>query len=177
MKFVGLSMESEIPDHSTICRFRNKLLELKLYDKLFSEINGQLEKLGLLVKKGAIVNAIVVESSRRPRKTVNTESIPEDRKEETNENESKNKSNEINYSSDTEAKWLKKGKKYYYGYKGNLAVDAKDGFILGGHVTGANVSDTVEFKNVVEEISIDSGAVIFADKGYASKSNSEYLER
>ncbi len=69
-----------LPDYSTICRFRNSLLELGLYQKLFEEILRQLEGRGLLVQEGAIVDATVIESSRKQRKAV--EIIPEDRKEE-----------------------------------------------------------------------------------------------
>ena len=36
------SLEEEIPDHSTICRFRNLLAEKKLLQKLLNEVNGQL---------------------------------------------------------------------------------------------------------------------------------------
>jgi IS5 family transposase len=171
IKFVGLSMDGEIPDHSTICRFRNKLLELNLYDKLFNEINNQLEDIGILVKSGVLVDATIVESSRRPRKTVKV--MAEDRNEEELSEESSQ--TEIEYSSDTEAKWLKKGKKAYYGYKVHASVDSKDGFITGGHVTSANKSDTSEFKQVVEESNVESGMYVLADKGYDSKSNKEYL--
>jgi len=40
-----------LPDHSTIIRFRNTLLDLNLYEQLFAEINKQLESKGLLVKE------------------------------------------------------------------------------------------------------------------------------
>ena len=43
IRFSGFSLVSSLPDHSTICRFRNALLELNLYKKLFKEINRQLE--------------------------------------------------------------------------------------------------------------------------------------
>jgi IS5 family transposase len=65
-------------NYSTICRFRNELLKTDLYDKLFREINRQLDKRELIVKKGVIIDATVIESARRPRKIV--EAIPEDRK-------------------------------------------------------------------------------------------------
>lgn len=51
IRFSGFSISSSLPDHSTICRFRNALLELDLFEKLFQEINGQLEKKGILVRK------------------------------------------------------------------------------------------------------------------------------
>jgi len=172
-RFVGLSLASDVPDHSTICRFRNELKELGLYEKLFNEINRQLEENEILIKKGAIVDATVIESARRPRKVIDTESIPEDRKE--NE-KSDDKETEISYSDDADAKWLVKGKKAMYGFKVHMAVDDKNGFILGGHVTGANISDMNEIKQVVEEIGIKEKSSIAADKGYSSQENRDMLK-
>jgi|SRR5208282_616685 len=172
-RFVGLSLASDVPDHSTICRFRNELKELGLYEKLFNEINRQLEEHEILIKKGAIVDATVVESARRPRKVVETESIPQDRK----ENEKPESSSpEITYSDDTEAKWLVKGKKAVYGFKVHMAVDDKNGFILGGHVTGANVSDMNEIQKVIEGIGLKERSSVAADKGYASQDNRDMLK-
>jgi len=146
IRFSGFSLESSLPDYSTICRFRNALLELNLYEPLFQEINRQLETKGILVKEsnGAILDAAVIESSRRPRKVI--EVIPEDRREEETSDQPV-----IAYSNDSDATWIKKGKKAYYGYKAHLSVDAEDGFILGGHITPANVADTTECKRLVEE--------------------------
>ena len=72
----------------------SSLLELGLYEKLFEEILRQLEGRGLLVQEGAIVDATIVESSRRPRKAM--EIMPEDRKEEKTDMPSA-----ISYSDDT----------------------------------------------------------------------------
>jgi len=66
IRFSGFSFASPLPDHSTICRFRNNLLDLGIYEKLFEQINRQLESQGMLVKEGAIVDATIIESSRRP---------------------------------------------------------------------------------------------------------------
>jgi transposase, IS5 family len=70
IRFSGFSLGGFLPDHSTICRFRNTCTELGIYEKLFAEINRQIESHGLLVKEGAIVDATIVESSRRPRKVI-----------------------------------------------------------------------------------------------------------
>jgi IS5 family transposase len=160
VRFVGLSLASDVPDHSTICRFRNELKELGVYEKLFNEINLQLEEKKILIKKGAIVDATVIESSRRPRKVVDIGSVQLDRE----ENEKPDM--EISYSDDKDAKWLVKGKKAVYGYKLHLAVDDRNGFILSGHVTGANVSDMNEIKQVVEESGLKEKLSVAADKGY-----------
>ncbi len=57
-------------------------MKLNLCEELFNEINSQLEEAGLLIKNGAIVDATLVSSARRPRKTIDIEDMPEGRKEE-----------------------------------------------------------------------------------------------
>jgi transposase, IS5 family len=168
IRFSGFSVSSTLPDYSTICRFRNTLLELNLFEKLFQEINGQLERKGILVRgsNGAILDATIIESSRRPRKVI--EVMPEDRKE---RNEEEMPSHVVTYSDDPDATWVRKGKKPYYGYKAHVAVDAKEGFVLGGHVTPAHVADVTQFEKLLEESNLAGGVPIFADKGYSSMKN------
>ena len=146
IRFSGFSLGSTLPDHSTICRFRNTCMELDIYEKLFAEINRQIEFHGLLVKEGAIIDATIVESSRRPRKVI--EVMAEDRGEE----ETDTPPPQITYSDDHDATWVRKGKKPYYGYKTHVVVDTKEGFILNGHVTPAHVADTTEFENLMENL-------------------------
>jgi len=170
IRFSGFSLASSLPDYSTVCRFRNSLLELGLYEKLFEEIVRQLEGRGLLVQEGAIVDATVIESSRRPRKAV--EIMPEDRKEDKTDTMSP-----ISYSDDHDATWIKKGKRPYYGYKAHISVDTKDGYVIGGHVTPANVADTTELEKVVDTLGLPEGTMVFADKGYASENNRSILAK
>ena len=70
IKFLKISLDSPTPDHSTVSRFRTFLLENNLYDILFQEINRQLIQNNLIVKNGAIVDATVITSARRPRKVI-----------------------------------------------------------------------------------------------------------
>jgi len=170
LRFTGFSFESSIPDETTICRFCNFLIDKGLYKKLLDKINHQLEELELLVKKGAVVDASLVSSSRRPRKVI--EVMPEDRKEEERQAEPLH---EVTYSDDTEAAWVIKGKQPHYGYKIHIATDAHEGFILGGHVTPANHADTSEFEKLVEDLDLTPETVILADKGYCSQKNRDYL--
>jgi IS5 family transposase len=164
IRFTGFSLESPLPDYSTICRFRNTLLDTDLYTLLFSEVNRQLEEKHLFVKgvTGAIVDATIIESSRRPRKVM--EIMPEDRKEDKTDAMSL-----ISYSDDTDATWIKKGKRPYYGYKAHVSVDAKDGYVIGGHVTPANVADITELEKLITHL--PEGSIVLADKGYASEKN------
>ena len=172
MRFCGLSLSSEKPDETTLCRFRGGLIRSKLDKKLLDKINHQFEKAGLLVRSGAIVDATVVASSRKPRKVI--EALPEDRKEDESSSSTQTK---VSFSDDKEAAWIIKARKYHYGYKCHAMVDSKEGFYLGGHATGANRSDTKEFPQLVSENSLDQGAMVMGDKAYWSAENRESLNK
>ena len=84
MYFTGYTPTSNLPDYSTINKFRNVLIEKRKYNKLFKELNKQLESLGLSINnaKGAIIDATLVESAGRPDKYMSNP--VEDRKEDKN---------------------------------------------------------------------------------------------
>jgi IS5 family transposase len=109
MLFCGFDISDNIPDESTICRFRNKLIEKNLLEKLLNEINSQLAHLGLKVQKAniTILDATLIESNSRPKNKILEEEIREDRNE---DNQNITSFKEIK-SSDPDATWLKKGSK------------------------------------------------------------------
>ena len=173
VRFTGFSLEDETPDHSTICRFRNLLVEKKLLHKLLDEINGQLMCQGKLVKSGCAIDATIIPSGNHPNKRVDIDIVPEDRK----EDEAPLSEPTISYSVDTDAAWTKKGQNFHYGYKAHVATDTRDGFVLAGHVTPANHSDTGELEAIMDNTDLPEGTRIYADKGYTSNKNSQVLQR
>ena len=182
IRFTGFSIEDDVPDETTICRFRNGLIKLNILDKVLDMLNQQIEGKGLLVREGAVVDASVVESQRRPRKIIDV--MAEDRAEdadaaeleETDETDVQGEPVvKVSYSDDGEAAWLRKGRRAYYGYKIHAAVDSRDGFLLGGHATPANRSDTGEFVRLVDSVGLAGGTYVYADKGYASGANRDAL--
>ena len=56
-RFVGLALEDDVPDHSTISRFRKEVSERGLAGRLFKELTRQLDKRGLLVKQGTLLES------------------------------------------------------------------------------------------------------------------------
>lgn len=170
MAFTGFDMGSRIPDETTICRFRNKLITLKLDTKLFQFLNQELEKLGIQIEsaEGALVDATIIESSCRPRKEI---IVSVDRKEDPETNTSVI---QINESKDPDGRWIKKRNKSYYGYKGFISVSKGDGYIQTTHVTPANESEMKVFKLFAKDI---PSSEIFADKGYASAKNNALLKQ
>ena len=72
MQFCGLSLSDPVPDETTLCRFRNRLIERGVLDKVLGKVNEQLQSHGLMVKavSGAVLDATLIESAARPDKTI-----------------------------------------------------------------------------------------------------------
>jgi transposase, IS5 family len=47
LRFCGLTLEDDVPDHRTVSRFRSELVRKKAHDRLLRKINDQLNKKGL----------------------------------------------------------------------------------------------------------------------------------
>jgi IS5 family transposase len=62
-RFVGLSLSDEVPDHSTLSRFRSKLGNR--YERLLASLNHQFESQGLLLKQGTMLDASFVQSATK----------------------------------------------------------------------------------------------------------------
>lgn len=118
-KFVGLGLEEAVPDHTTLCRFRNLLVEEKRLEKLFGELDRQLERAGVMLKRGTMLDATIIETvaSRPPPDGV---------------------------ASDPDARFVKhQGKPgSSFGYKAHVGVDEGSGLIRSVITTPANVNDT-----------------------------------
>ena len=60
--FAGLSFDEDIPDFTTIWKFKEGLIEKGLMGKIFFHIVSEIEKKGLILKKGTIVDATIIQS-------------------------------------------------------------------------------------------------------------------
>lgn len=182
MQFVGLQLEDDVPDHSIISRFRTELTKKDAFEKIFEKINKGLESKGLIVKTGAIVDASITESVRKP-KGKTTYKVADDRKED--ERSKEDKKAEITQKRlikitqpgvDSEAAWIKKAGKLHYGYKKHLCTDDAEGMIAAVVTTPANESDMHHMSDVVDKAGLKKGARVKADKGYASTANRQALK-
>lgn len=151
-RFVGLGIEQATPDHTTLCRFRERLNEAGLTVKLLALVNGQIEVKGLLLKRGTLIDATVVETAAaRPEKDAQ--------------------------GADPDAAFLKRAGKpgSSYGYKAHVAVDQDTILVRTAKLTPANVAETM----VADELIVanrDSGA-IYADKAYDTHARRALLAR
>ncbi len=153
----------------------------KVYDKLLNEINRQLELHQIIVKKGVLVDASVVETPLRPKGKPGYEVVEDRAEENLNEHESEKEKKEKEYQKvhqpgvDADGAWLKKGKKTFYGYKKHVLTD-EEGLVLGVVTTPANVNEISNLEEVLDTVELEPQTEVYADKGYQSDKNQKILE-
>lgn len=142
-RFVGLSLEDAVPDHTTLCRFRNRLVSQRLLERLFDELDRQLESAGLVLKQGAMLDATLIEAAT-PRPRGGQEALAQAR--------------------DPDAAFAKRQGKpgSTYGYKAHVNVDQGSGLVRAVLTTPANVNDTVPADALIR----GDEAAVYADKAY-----------
>ena len=145
-RFLGLSFADPVPDETRICRFRNKLAEANLGESLFAMLEEQLKNKGLLVRRGTLVDATLIKAQPHPPRRGEP-------------------------SPDPDADWTRRGKDGHFGYKAHLAVDESSGLIRRLALTGANVSESYLF----EEMVIGDEAAVFADSAYTKGARKKAL--
>ena len=136
-EFVGLDAgEDNLPDESTILRFRHLLEAHNLSIQILATVNATLTAKGLLLKSGTVVDATLIAA---PSST-------------------KNSSGER----DPEMHQTKKGNQWYFGMKAHVGVDADSGLVHSVVGTAANVNDVTQASALVHGEETD----VFADAGY-----------
>ena len=169
--FCGLNIDQASPDHSTLSRFRTALTKTGTFETLFNEINLQLEQHNIIVKKGAIIDASVINTPLRP-KGKTTHKITEDRVDEEDVISKKQYAKSV----DKDASWLKKRGKFHFGYKKHHVTD-EEGMVLGVLTTKASVNEIANLEEVLDKANLPEGIPLKADKGYQSEKNTEILRK
>ncbi|EFU29717.1 IS5 family transposase [Segatella buccae] len=174
-RFVGLGMEDAAPDSTTVCRFRNTLVEADLYDAVLGKINRQLEEKGVIVKRGAIVDASITDTPRRPRGRKEYEVVEDRHEEDGRETSQEAMLKEVVKSNvDAEARWVKKMGKLHFSYKRHTVTD-ENGLVLAEETTAANESDIKYLETPLKKADLPQGTPVYADKGYDSAENRKTL--
>jgi len=149
-RFVQLDAQEAVPDETTICRFRQRLIECGLHEQLLSLLNQQLEARGYIVKRTTLVDATLVESSRkRPdAKDAREGSAP-----------------------DADASYSYKKSRSYYGYKAHVSSDGEHQLIRTALLSTGKVQEA----HVFERVAPTDTQAIYADKAYDTKVNQAWL--
>ena len=148
-RFAGLPLDQKVPDFTTFWRFREALAEAGHLEDLFAEVTRQLTDKGLILRRGTVVDATIIESGNRP--------LSDDKRRELE--------SEPSAQIDTDADSVRKGGTHYFGYKGHIGMDVGSKLIRRLSFTKASPHDSTQLQ---ELLSGDERA-IFGDKAYPSK--------
>jgi IS5 family transposase len=148
-RFIGLSLEEQVPDHTVLNRFRNRLAAEGIIDKLFAELDRQLDKAGVILKRGTMLDATVIEAVSVP---------PGDRR----------------ASRDPDAGFAKRQGKpgSTFGYKAHVGVDEGSGIIRAVITTPANVNDTTPADALIR----GDEKVVWGDAAYHTHAREKALK-
>lgn len=141
-RFLGLALDADAPDHTTLCRFRNRLIEAGLIERLFAEFDRQIEDRGLVLKRGTMIDATLIEAAcGRPRRG--------------------------QPAGDPDARFAKRQGQAgsTLGYKAHLGVDQGTRLIRSAIMTAANVNET----EVADGLLRGDERAAYGDKAYDSK--------
>ncbi len=135
--FMGIDfMSQQVPDATTLCKFRSLLVENGVAKLFFDAITRCLEEHGHMMRGGTVVDATIIESATSTKNRDNTR--------------------------DPEMHQAKKGNQWHFGMKTHIGVDAGTGYIHSVTATAANEHDITEAHNLIRE----DDKVVYGDSGY-----------
>ena len=136
-KFMNIDfMKEQVPDATTLLKFRHLLEENHLGEEFFKAINRVMEATGHIMHGGTIVDATIISA---PSSTKNAEK-----------------------KRDPEMHQTKKGNEWKFGMKCHIGVDSGSGLVHTVTVTPANVHDITEAHKLLRE----DDDVAYGDSGY-----------
>jgi IS5 family transposase len=135
--FVGIDLEHEpAPDETTICKFRHRLEEHQLGEKIFEAIKAHLASAGFKISTGTIVDATLIAA---PSSTKNKKK-----------------------KRDPQMHQTKKGNQYYFGMKAHVGVDSRTKMIHTVKASAANIHDSL----AIEVLLHGKETVVWGDAAY-----------
>lgn len=129
--------KEQVPDATTLLKFRHLLEEHHIGEQIFADVSSRLEKAGLIMHGGTIVDATIINA---PSLTKNKEG-----------------------KRDPEMHQTQKGNQWYHGMKIHSGVDAGSGYVHTITATSANVHDIDEATKLIRE----DDEVMYGDSGYS----------
>ena len=169
MRFLNLTISDDIPDSKTVWNFREQIIDLQIVDLLFDLFVKELEKLGLIVNEGKIIDASFVEVPRQRNSKEENEEIK-------NGETPKSFDENLNKKSqkDVDARWTQKNNMNFFGYKNHIKVDSESKIITKFGVTSANVHDSQMLDNLIDDKDKDEN--LYADSAYTGQEQERIIQ-
>lgn len=129
-------LEEQVPDATTLLKFRHLLEKHNLGEAIFNDIKKRLQQAGLMMRGGTIVDATIIHSTPS----------------------TKNKEGKR----DPEMHQTMKGNQWYHGMKVHAGADVGTGYVHTITGTAANVHDIAETSKLLRE----DDEICYGDSGY-----------
>lgn len=145
-KFMKIDfMTEQVPDATTLLKFRHMIEKNHLGEEFFKAINRVMEATGHIMHGGTIIDATIINA---PSSTKNAEK-----------------------KRDPEMHQTKKGNEWKFGMKCNIGVDAGSGLVHSITATSANVHDITQAHKLIRK----DDEVVYGDSGYLGISKREEI--
>lgn len=146
-EFAGLSFTDKTPDETTFVIFRRRLREAGLHERIFRGVVEQLDEQGLLLRRGSLVDATIIEQSRGRKRDDGLS------------------------TRDDDASFTRKHGRTYFGYKGHIASD-RSGIVTQYRYTTGREHDG----RSLDEMTAGETRAVVADSMYDSGPRRAALE-
>ena len=146
-RFVGLSLQDATPDETSFVRFRQRLREARLHEKIFRLVVEHLDGHGVLVKQGTLVDATIVEAPKGVKRDDGTSTRDPD-----------------------VTRTVKHGRQYH-GYKGHIAMD-RSRVVTGWRFTTAKEHDG----HSMDQLTQNEKVLVAGDSQYDSRARREAMK-
>ena len=169
--FVGLAVDQNAPDHSTLSVYRERLRKrgkLKVFEEMLAEIVETARKQGVQFGSIQIIDSVHSVAN------VNTNKDDPDDPEDPDARWGVKHSRKVQTPEGKE----EVRKQYFHGYKSHMSMNAESNLITGLEVSSGNAWDGKHFTSLVE-MDLKQGLPVetyAADRGYDDGNNHFYLE-
>ncbi len=136
-------LTEQVPDATTLLHFCHLVEKNKIGEMIFDDVKSRLEKAGLIMHGGTIVDATIIAA---PSSTKNKDG-----------------------KRDPEMHQTKKGNQWYHGMKVHSGTDSGSGYVHTITGTSANVHDIEETSKLIRH----DDKVVYGDSGYSGASFSD----
>ncbi len=166
-RFVGMTLSHKVPDANTFWDFNEALTQKGVIDDIFVKLTDDLRDQGLIVNKGSIIDASIVDAPIQRNTRQENAKIKEG-------HQPKDWSPDKAKQKDTDADWTTKNGKSRFGYKNHIKVDKGSKLITNFEVTSSSVHDSQMIESLLEQT--DSHHELYGDSAYRSEQIEQRLK-
>lgn len=146
-KFLSVSEISDIPDETTICRFRNELVTQWMQESIFTITQCMLTEMGFTVIKWSIQDGTILEAPKGRKRMSWPKAWTSTR--------------------DSDAGFTQKNGRTYHGYKGHIETSETGDFVMNTVFSSATVHDS----QAQDALMLGEETCIYWDSAYGMSQN------